>query len=92
MEIICRCDQLVLDGKAPEIHITFNKNDDNDHLVMWISTNANAEEDDLTEVSWEEARSALPEPDQVDILLAEKPHGVFTYDKETREWASYSEE
>ena len=91
MEIICRCDQRILDEKAPEIHITFNKNDDDGQLVMWISTDANAEEDDLAEVSWEEARAVLPEPDQVDVLLAEKPHGVFSYDKESREWASYSE-
>ena len=90
MEIICRCDQRILEEKAPEIHITFNKNDDG-QLVMWISTDANAEEDDLTEVAWDEARAVLPEPDQVDILLAEKPHGVFSYDRGTREWASYSE-
>jgi hypothetical protein len=83
--ITCLCEQSVLDGTASTISITFNKSFEGD-AVLWIREDIDTEEDELRPVDWSEARSVLPEPEQVDSIIAERPHSFVSFNRETNQW------
>ena len=85
MQIICRCAQSVLDKTAYSIHISFSKNVDGD-AVMWISDTAIVDPHDLKLVEWSEARRVLPNPQQIDTMLADLPHTIVSYNQDTKTW------
>jgi len=83
---ICRCAKSILNKTAHSFSVTFDKDKAKD-AVIWVAEDGEYEPDDLIDVEWSEARNVLPMPQQLEALMAERPHGLLYYEKEVMSWS-----